>query len=130
MRVWFAARRVARGTHQALLNSTMGIPYRRVKTMRPTPRTRTVRDSHGDIVGISQGLRPDPLTGRWGLEIQLLPDAGDALGTGARTLRIDDRNLAALRRDEIVIDLSLDELKRLGPPEPTARPKRPRPQHA
>ncbi len=98
--------------------------------MHPTPRTRIVRDSHGDIVGLSQGFRPDPLTGRLGLQIELLPDPGDAIGTGDRTLRIDDRNLTALRRDEIVIDLSLDELKRLGPTGPAGPPKRQPPQHA
>lgn len=84
--------------------------------MHKHPRTtpaRLIRDSHGSFVGLLEGFRPDPITGRLGLDVALLQDAIEAMETRRSSLWMDEGAVFAIRRDEIVLDLSLKEMRRL-----------------
>lgn len=84
--------------------------------MDKTPRVfpaRTVRDSHGATIGHSGGFRPDPLTGNVGLDIQLTRSARDRMRIKEPSIWVDDEHVLAIRRDEVVIDWSLEELSTL-----------------
>lgn len=60
-----------------------------------------------------EGFRPDPVTGRLGLDVALVQDAIEALETKRSSLWVDDGGVFAIRRDEIVLDLSLADLRKL-----------------
>lgn len=74
-------------------------------------RPRDVYDSHGRLLGVSDGFRPEPWSGGLGIELQIDPDARGLLDTQTTRAWLSADDVLRVRRDRMVVGLSLRELR-------------------
>lgn len=73
---------------------------------------REIFDRHGQLLGRSTGFRPDPGSGGLGLEVELTPETRASLNTPLRTVWVPETEVIAVRRDRLLVDLTVEELRR------------------
>lgn len=74
-------------------------------------RPRDVFDYHGHHMGETSGFRPDPGSGGLGVELELDEEARELLDTRLTRIWLTSDQVQAVRRDRIVLDMSLRELR-------------------
>lgn len=74
---------------------------------------RQVYDSHGHHLGRSDGFHPDPDSGGLGIELELEEEAQNLLDTDMERAWLPADNVEHVRRDRIILDLTLLELRLL-----------------
>lgn len=77
---------------------------------RHPPDQRQVRDCRGALVGTAPAPPRTPTEGPRPLTVRLEPEAARRLGLEATTVVLEEEVVAAIRRDEVRLDVSLDEL--------------------
>lgn len=74
-------------------------------------RPRDVFDYHGRRLGQTDGFRPDPGSGGLGIELELDDEARALLDTDTTRTWLASDEVMAVRRDRMVLDMSLRELR-------------------
>lgn len=75
----------------------------------PEMLSRSVRDRHGRPLGRVEGPRLDP-DDHGAVTVSLSRQAADVLGAGTPTITVEEALVASIRRDELTLDATLDEL--------------------
>jgi hypothetical protein len=73
---------------------------------------RAIHDRHDFVLGTSRGTSLDPWSSEVGLTIELAPTARRKLDTWQSKLWVPESQVAAIRKDRITLDVSVDELAR------------------
>lgn len=76
-------------------------------------RPREVYDHHGHPLGRSDGFVPDPGTGGLGIELEIDEEARELLDTETTRTWVSADKVIAVRKDRMVLDVSLRELRLL-----------------
>lgn len=74
---------------------------------------REIYDAHGHFLGEADGFVPDPGSGGLGIELEIEEQARDLLDTELSRAWLGSDKVARVRRDRMILDLSLTELRLL-----------------